>query len=223
MAEIRFNELNEFFILSQNNKMYFNGIYLLVTQGLMKERRKSHYLYPECLEEMIIEFANMYLHALNLNQYGMAPLPWNELFTFKGRPTTHLLLGLNAHISYDLPLSLNNVSKRLKQCSAHNIRRDYFALDDFFISLTPKLNDELKRLSSYKFEQNRFRFKKIKESFVIELLTKLRKRAWDSYLLLQSARTQQEFDIYQKKIESQSFKEAVIFRSLNLFLPRAGY
>lgn len=222
-AQDRFSLLNDYFFQLKDHKIYFNGIYLLVTEGLESEKYKSKYRYPECLEAMIVEFANMYLKALNKNQLGRSPLPWNELFHFRGKPTTHLLLGMNAHISYDLPLSIHRVSQKLKQCSAQNIKNDYFALNDFFTELTPKLNNELKVIH-FKLNQTKMMgLEELKEAIVIELVLTLRERAWNSFLHLQSANNQIEFESMKKELESESHRQALFFKTFNFLLPRVGY
>jgi hypothetical protein len=222
-ARERFSRLNDFFFGTRDEKIYFNGIYFLVTEGLMNERHKSKYRYPECLEAMVVEFANMYLKALKKNQVGLSPLPWNELFHFKGKPTTHLLLGMNAHISYDLPISIYRVSQRMKQCSAENIKSDYFGLNDFFIDLTPKLNRELKYIDFQLNHTKTFRPEGLKEAIVIELVLTLRDRAWDSFLHLQTAKNQLEYESMKKELESDSHNQALFFKTFNFLLPRVGY
>lgn len=222
-AQDRFFNLNSFFFQTKDEKIYFNGIYLLVTEGLKNEKYRPKYRYPECLEAMIVEFANMYLKALNKNQVGLSPKPWMELFQFKGKPTTHLLLGMNAHISYDLPISIYRISQRMKQCSAENIKSDYFTLNDFFIELTPKLNQELKYLHS-KFNRTKMRGgDELKEAIVIELVLSLRSRAWDSFLHLQSAKNQYEFELMKKELETESYRQAIFFKTFNFLMPRVGY
>jgi len=214
--------LNDYFRESFDEKIYFNSIYFIVTRELQKERNKSQYSYPHCLERMIVEFANMYLDALSENSHHQSPLPWQDLFNFEGKPTTHLLLGMNAHISYDLPISLYRISKRMKGCSSDRIKNDYFELNHFFTNLIPHLNRELKE-THYFMNQTKSLDFGFEEAIMIKLIKIMRNEAWKSYLKLLSTKNSSEFEISRKNLEKKAHEKAVFIMSLNFFAPQAGY
>lgn len=214
-------DLNKRFLKNRDKRIYFNGIYLIVTQGLKKERRNPRYRYPECIEAMIVEFSRMYFKALNDHYQGKAPLPWSESFNLNAKPTTHLLLGMNAHISYDLPISLLKVSQKMKDCSPENIQEDYFALNDFFEKTTPLLDRELKRLHASMSFSKKLDLDNLKETIVTELVFYLREDAWFSFLELHENQSP-ALNNKRKNLEASSYTKALFFKSLNILLPRAG-
>jgi len=222
-AEEKILLLNDYFKMHGDEKIYFNSIYYIVTHELKKEITNFKYSQPHCLEQMIVEFANMYLGALRDNDYPRdPPLPWLDLFTFRGKPTTHLLLGMNAHISYDLPLSLYRISKGAKECSAERIKSDYFELNGFFTKLLPLLNTELKRsyrlMTHQKSLDNGF-----EEEIVLKIIKAMRREAWESYLEFMSSKNSSEFEELRRNLESKAHAKAVLLKNMNFLVPVAGY
>src|SRR5512133_3320634 len=67
---------------------------------------------PAWTERRDLAFAELYLDALERwNEDGTAPGPWQVAFALAGSeprvpPIRHLLLGMNAHINFDLPQAL---------------------------------------------------------------------------------------------------------------------
>lgn len=222
-AEEKILLLNDYFKLHGDEKIYFNSIYSIVTHELKKEVTSPKYSHPHCLEQMIVEFANMYLGALRDNDYPRdPPLPWLDLFTFRGKPTTHLLLGMNAHISYDLPLSLYRISKGTKECSAERIKSDYFELDGFFTKLLPLLNTELKR--SYRLMTHQKSLDDgFEEEIVLKIIKTMRREAWKSYLELMGSKNKSELEKLRENLETKAHAKAVLLKNMNFLVPVAGY
>ena len=95
-----------------DSKRYFLGTYLRTTRAVADELASGNFLDPVWVERWDVFFANLYLNALDAwNTNGMPAEPWRVAFA---APTDlpvlrHVLLGMNAHINYDLPLSLLGV------------------------------------------------------------------------------------------------------------------
>lgn len=128
---------------ARETKAYFSSIYLVVTKGNRKKIDQREFQYNHCMELLLDEFLISYFDALD-NPQG-APSARKEAFKAKVKPSLHLLLGLNAHISHDLPISMWNFSESHPECSAQQMEKDYFSLNQFFSEIIPILNLELKR------------------------------------------------------------------------------
>src|SRR5215203_518971 len=89
---------------------YFLGTYLRTTRSVAAALAAGRFEDPSWVAAWDVEFACFYLDALEL--HGKAPeavpAPWRLAFgTDPGLPPeAHVLLGMNAHINYDLPLAL---------------------------------------------------------------------------------------------------------------------
>ncbi len=91
---------------------FFLGTYRRTTVAVAEEMRRGLFIDPVWVERWDIEFASLYLDAVEAWGAGQAvPGPWAEAFGAEsdgGRlpPLRHTLLGINAHINWDLPQAL---------------------------------------------------------------------------------------------------------------------
>jgi hypothetical protein len=93
-------------------KQHFLGTYLRTTRAVADELTSGIFLDPAWVERWDVFFADLYLNALETwNANGIPAEPWRVAFAADtDLPVLrHVLLGMNAHINYDLPLSLLGV------------------------------------------------------------------------------------------------------------------
>ena len=97
-------------------RRYFHGTYLRTTRAVGAELASGGFLDPGWVERWDVAFARLYLDALEADQRGEIPSgPWKVAFAAADEPATtlpplrHVLLGMNAHINYDLPQALLEV------------------------------------------------------------------------------------------------------------------
>ncbi|GAA0807829.1 DUF5995 family protein [Spirilliplanes yamanashiensis] len=93
-------------------RRFFHGTYLRTTEAVGAEIDRGGFADGGWVLRWDIAFARLYLDALEADEGGGAvPAPWRVAFTAARErpdlpPLTHVLLGLNAHINYDLPQAL---------------------------------------------------------------------------------------------------------------------
>lgn len=89
---------------------HFLGTYLRTTRAVGAAIDGGRFEDPAWVSDWDVDFAELYLDALEAYRQdpATAPGPWREAFgTDPGaRPEAHVLLGMNAHINFDLPQSL---------------------------------------------------------------------------------------------------------------------
>ena len=90
---------------------FFLATYLRTTRAVAEELDRGRFRDPEWVERWDVAFADLYLDALEDAQAGRRPPgPWAVAFGAGDRdglpPLRHVLLGMNAHINYDLAQSL---------------------------------------------------------------------------------------------------------------------
>ena len=89
---------------------YFLATYLRTTRAVQAELEAGGFLDPAWVERWDVAFADLYLDALGTVEAGQRPPePWAVAFGAAGEgfpPLRHVLLGMNAHINYDLAQSL---------------------------------------------------------------------------------------------------------------------
>lgn len=89
---------------------FFLGTYLRTTQAVGAALGSGRFEDADWVSAWVVDFADRYLHALRGFRAGDAgvPRPWQLAFGADRDlpPEAHVLLGMNAHINFDLPLSL---------------------------------------------------------------------------------------------------------------------
>jgi hypothetical protein len=89
---------------------FFLGTYLRTTRAVGAAIDAGLFEDPRWVSDWDVDFAELYLDALEAfrRDPASAPAPWREAFGTRAdaRPEAHVLLGMNAHINYDLPQSL---------------------------------------------------------------------------------------------------------------------
>jgi hypothetical protein len=97
-------------------RRYFHGTYLRTTRAVGAKLETGGFVDPPWVERWDVAFARLYLDALEADQRGEVPSgPWKVAFAAADEqatalpPLRHVLLGMNAHINYDLPQALLEV------------------------------------------------------------------------------------------------------------------
>ena len=93
----------------QRHLREFLGTYQRTTLAVGKAVDDGHFEDPAWVERWDVAFAELYLHALDLHLAGgRPPRPWRLAFDAPADlpPLRQVLLGINAHVNYDLPQAL---------------------------------------------------------------------------------------------------------------------
>jgi hypothetical protein len=92
-----------------DKRRYFHATYQRTTIAVAEEIKRGGFADPGWVEEWDVAFAGLYLDALEADLAGRAPSrPWAIAFGAPPGlpPLRHVLLGMNAHINYDLPQAI---------------------------------------------------------------------------------------------------------------------
>lgn len=94
-----------------DRRRHFHGVYRRSTIAVRDEIKRGGFHDPGWLERWDLAFADIYLEAMERWDRGQAPSgPWQVAFEAArddaAPPLRHVLLGLNAHVNFDLPQAL---------------------------------------------------------------------------------------------------------------------
>jgi hypothetical protein len=175
-------------------KRIFHATYLRTTIAVAEEiKRPGGFADPEWTERWDVAFADLYLEALEQLQAGEQPSrPWTIAFSAqRGLPVlTRLLLGMNAHINYDLPQALLAVITDEEFDDAVLIARreaDHKAIDDILASRVSAEGDELISIYGPGSLLNRL-LRPFNQSGTRRFLREARQKVWANALALSQAR-----------------------------------
>jgi hypothetical protein len=92
-----------------DQRRYFHATYQRTTIAVAEELKRGGFADPDWVERWDVVFADLYLDALEVALAGREPArPWAIAFGARADLPVlrHVLLGMNAHINYDLPQAL---------------------------------------------------------------------------------------------------------------------
>ena len=127
----------------------FLSTYQRTTKAVGAAVERAHFEDPGWVERWDVAFADLYLSALDAELRGDRPSrPWRLAFAASTDlpPLRHVLLGINAHVNYDLPQALlavisdDDFSDRLLM---DRRRRDHERIDRVLASRVAAEDDEL--------------------------------------------------------------------------------
>jgi hypothetical protein len=136
-----------------DKRRYFHATYQRTTIAVAGEIRRGGFADAEWVERWDVVFADLYLDALEGDMAGRRPSrPWAIAFGAPAGlpPLRHVLLGMNAHINYDLPQALVAVISDDQFDDAALLARreaDHRAIDEVLASRVAAEDDELTKLS----------------------------------------------------------------------------
>jgi hypothetical protein len=136
-----------------DKRRYFHATYQRTTIAVAGEIKRGGFADPGWVEEWDVAFAGLYLDALEADLAGQAPSrPWAVAFGAPAGlpPLRHVLLGMNAHINYDLPQAIVAVISDAQFDDQELIVRreaDHRAIDGVLASRVAAEAEELGRLS----------------------------------------------------------------------------
>lgn len=134
-------------------RRHWHGVYRRGTVAVRDEIERGGFLDPVWLERWDLVFADIYLEAMERWDAGEAPsAPWQVAFEATREdtlpPLRHVLLGLNAHVNYDLPQALIGVISDEEFADAEVMRKrftDHKHVDDV---LTARVANEDREIAA---------------------------------------------------------------------------
>lgn len=149
----RFGDTHDDLVAADDPKRHFHGMYLRTTEAVADELRRGGFEDPAWVAEWDVTFADLYLGALDRWQRGeRVPMPWRLTFQAADDPSLaplhHELLGMNAHINYDLPQALIATIDADQFCDPDlMVRRhaDYRRIDDLVVGRVREEYRELRQ------------------------------------------------------------------------------
>jgi hypothetical protein len=136
-----------------DQRQYFHATYQRTTIAVADELNRGGFADPDWVERSDVAFADLYLDALEADLAGRKPtLPWQVAFGAPAElpPLRHVLLGMNAHINYDLPQAIVAVISDEQFDDAALVARreaDHRAIDGVLASRVAAEDAELASLS----------------------------------------------------------------------------
>jgi hypothetical protein len=173
---------------------FFLGVYLRTTVAVDAAIDAGAFEDPAWVEEWDVDFAGLYLDALTAHRRdpASAPRPWQLAFGARPDlpPEAHVLLGVNAHINYDLPQSLVRVIPPAEFDTPATLAmrgRDHARIDRVLASRVTAEDGELHRAGGRRTRLDRL-VAPVNRTACQVFLRESRRRVWANAARLDAAR-----------------------------------
>lgn len=197
-----------------DNKRHFHGLYLRNTRAVKAEIDRGGFLDAEWVERLDVVFANRYFDALEVwERTGTSPGPWQLAFEAARDPAVpplqHWLVGLNAHLNFDLPQALLTVMSDEDWADPALVARrhaDFAHIDEIVVRRVP---EEYRRLLTVESPGRRMVFDRLLAPFNMvasaRSLREARRKVWRNAELLEHAQQQgpAAFDARLRQLEQR--------------------
>jgi hypothetical protein len=175
---------------------FFLGTYLRTTRAVAAALEAGRFEDPSWVTRWDVDFASFYLDALELHgkAAGSVSAPWRLAFGANPGlpPEAHVLLGMNAHINYDLPQSLIAVISPGDFGSPALLdrrRRDHERIDDVLAARVGEEDLALQRAGGRRTPLDRLLTPANRQASRL-FLREARKKVWANTRALHTARMQ---------------------------------
>jgi len=178
-----------------DQRQYFHATYQRTTIAVADELKRGGFTDTEWVEQWDVAFADLYLDALQTALAGEEPTrPWAIAFGAPaGLPALrHVLLGMNAHINYDLPQALLAVITDEQFDDPVLLARreaDHRAIDNVLASRVAAEDDELTSASGPSTLLDRL-LRPLNRLGTQRFLREARQKVWANAIALSRARRQ---------------------------------
>jgi hypothetical protein len=178
-----------------DQRRYFHATYQRTTVAVAEGLRSGGFLDAGWVEKWDVAFAGLYLDALQDALAGRrASRPWEVAFSAPAGlpPLRHVLLGMNAHINYDLPQALLAVITDDDFADPALLARreaDHRAIDDILTSRVSAEGDELAAISGPGSSLDRL-IRPLSQLGTRRFLRESREKVWANAVVLSQARRQ---------------------------------
>jgi Family of unknown function (DUF5995) len=178
-----------------DRRQYFHATYQRTTIAVASELRRGGFTDAVWVERWDVTFAGLSLDALETALAGRRPArPWDIAFRAAGGlpPLRRVLLGMNAHINYDLPQALLAVITDKQFDDAALLARrqsDHQAIDAVLAARVAAEDDELARISGPGSLPDRL-LRPLNQLGTQRFLREAREKVWANAFVLNRARRQ---------------------------------
>jgi len=211
-------------------RRYFHATYLRTTVAVADELAAGGFADPDWVARWDVVFADLYLDALDADRAGSAvPGPWRVALGASPDlpPLRHVLLGLNAHINYDLPQALVGVISSAEFDDADLIARrsaDHRHLDTVLQARVGAEDDELSAVSRVTVADRLLR--PANRAASRRFLAEARAKVWRNAVVLDRARRDGRYELGLAQLEAlcaQRVRDLLASRQVLLTLARRGF
>lgn len=194
-----------------DSRHIFLSCYRMMTSNMLDAINKNEFHDSEWIYNLLHRFADYYFDALNCYDCGdKVPKVWQEVHqltqTKKMRHVQYLLIGVNAHINYDLVLTLvdmlNEEWPKLTEIEKIKRFEDHCKVNEIIGATIDKVQDEILAPADPFMGWIDKAFGRLDEYLLSRLITTWRKDVWDNALQIMETKENNNRELIRISIEN---------------------
>lgn len=200
-----------------DRRAIFLSCYVQMTQNMLQAIKQGEFHDPTWVGNLVVHFADFYFNALQSyeTRAEFLPRPWRTTLDAAQDPSVHvlqhLLLGINAHINYDLCFSIENALRpeweSLDAASRQQRYADHCHINQVIARTIDAVQDTvIERYSPSMDLVDRF-MGRLDEQIMIQMIRSWRNEVWEQAVSLVEA-DPQERTLCSLSIENQADRRA---------------
>ncbi len=199
-----------------DDRAVFLSCYMRMTSNVLIENKPETFHDPIWVNTLLHHFAGYYFVALDAYEKKVATTPviWliahNTAMETKKSVLQKLLLGVNAHINYDLSLTLYDLFHENWQQLSQNERdlyyEDYTRVNDIISITIDAVQDEIIAPEMPNMQMLDKILGRADEWLISKLIVAWREEVWNNAVNLLSAKNKEERDLIITQIEADAIR-----------------
>ncbi len=197
---------------SRDARYVFLGCYRMMTAGMLEAADRDTFHDRAWITELLHHFAGYYFDALECYDCGdRVPLVWQQVHQVTVeedlRDVQYLLLGVNAHINYDLVLTLYDILERDWQDLSADQRRkryeDHCRVNGVIAGTIDRVQDELLSPADPMMGWIDRACGRLDEYLIAGLITRWRDEVWEQAGAMLAKRDSQDRESLRRELEGE--------------------
>ncbi|MDN3687653.1 DUF5995 family protein [Cyclobacterium jeungdonense] len=189
----------------------FLGCYSMMSQAMHEAVNKGQFFHAPWVSQLLIRFSEYYFDALKHYDQNpeLSPMVWRQVHDASKDPEINviqnLLLGVNAHINYDLPLALYDCLAenwfQLPETHKQTLKKDHELVNEIIAQTIDSVQDSIVNPSSWSMAALDIIMCRADEWLLSKLISSWRNEVWQVNLQLLSSPGQEHRDRIRKEQE----------------------
>jgi hypothetical protein len=209
----------------QDKRAIFLRCYAMMTANMLRALENQRFEDQDWVGRLLHRFADYYFSALACFDCGEdVPPVWRDVHETTAAKDLHvlqcLLLGVNAHINYDLVLTLHELlaPEWAQLAEADRLRRyrDHRRVNTIIAETIDSVQDEVVEQYSPFMRIVDVAFGRLDEHLLVNLITRWREKVWEHAQLLLDAEDEKRRELHRREVEAEVLRTA---RWLRMGLP----
>ncbi len=203
---------------TNDRRAIFLNCYTMMTENMHAAIQAQEFRDRDWMQNFVIRFADYYFDALHAYEMGKTSIPavWTRAHDAAHKPGTHvlqlLLLGINAHINFDLVLTLVDILEpeweHLTAGSRADRRYDYNLTNDIIARTIDQVQDQVVERENPFMDVVDKSLGRFDEWLISRMITNWRDEVWDEAIAILSAADAQERQRLLVRFESSALNRA---------------